>query len=54
MAHVYREKDKVEILRGQHDGKIAKVKFVTNHGFLLLDLGDGSDVYCRPEDVRPA
>lgn len=50
----YKVKDRVEFIRGPYDGRKGTVKFVTAHGFLLVDLGDGSDVYCKPEDVKPA
>lgn len=50
----YKEKDRVEFTRGPYDGRKGTVKFVTAHGKLLVDLGDGSDVYCNPEDVKPA
>ncbi|AYB71012.1 hypothetical protein SEA_YABOI_215 [Streptomyces phage Yaboi] len=50
----YKKGDRVEFIRGKLDGKKGKVSFVTAHGKLLVDLNDGSDVYCNPEDVKPA
>lgn len=50
----YKIKDRVEFTCGRHDGRKGTVKFVTAHGKLLVDLGDSSDVYCNPEDVKPA
>ncbi|AXH66928.1 hypothetical protein SEA_STARPLATINUM_219 [Streptomyces phage StarPlatinum] len=50
----YTKGDKVEFIRGRLDGKRGKVKFVTAHGKLLVDLNEGGDVYCNPEDVKPA
>ena len=54
MANKYEVGDRVEFICGRLDGKKGKVKFVTAHGKLLVDLLDGSDVYCNPEDVKPA
>ncbi|QNN98411.1 hypothetical protein SEA_LILMARTIN_198 [Streptomyces phage LilMartin] len=50
----YKVGDLVEFTRGPKDGRKGKVKFVTAHGKLLVDLLDGSDVYCNPGDVKPA
>jgi hypothetical protein len=50
----YKIGDRVEFTRGAYDGRKGKVKFVTAHGKLLIDLLDGSDVYCNPEDIKPA
>lgn len=50
----YKKGDKVEFTKGRLDGKKGKVSFVTAHGKLLVDLNEGGDVYCNPEDVKPA
>lgn len=50
----YKKGDSVEFIRGPNDGRKGKVSFVTSHGYLLVDMGDGSDIYCHPSDLKPA